>query len=49
MKGRETMFRSKSRWIEQGEKPTKYCFNLEKKKHEKKLIKELKTENPAEL
>ena len=48
MKGRETMFRSKSRWIEQGEKPIKYFFNLEKKKYEKKLIKELKTENPAE-
>ena len=48
LKGRETMFRSKSRWIEQGEKPTKYFFNLEKKKYEKKLIKELKTENPTE-
>ena len=44
----ETMFRFKFRWIEQGEKPTKYFFNLEKKKYEKKLIKELKTENPAE-
>ena len=31
-KGREIMFRSKVRWIEQGEKPTKYFFNLEKKK-----------------
>ena len=26
------MFRSKTKWIEQGEKPTKYFFNLEKKK-----------------
>ena len=43
------MFCSKARWIEQGEKPTKYFFNLEKKKYEKKVIKELKTENPAEL
>ena len=41
------MFRSKSRSIEQGEKPTKYFFNLKKKKYEKKVIKELKTENPA--
>ena len=48
MKGREIMFRSKARWIEQGEKPTKYFFNLEKKTYEKKVIKDLKTENPAE-
>ena len=28
-KGKEAMFRSKARWLEQGEKPTKYFFNLE--------------------
>ncbi len=35
-KGREAMFRSKARWVEEGEKPTKYFFNLEKKNYEKK-------------
>jgi len=29
MKVKEAMFRSRSRWIENGEKPTKYFFNLE--------------------
>ena len=28
--GKEAIFRSKVKWIEQGEKPTKYFFNLEK-------------------
>ena len=37
------MFRSKTRWIENGEKPTKYFFNLEKQNHEKKIITQLKT------
>ena len=31
LKGKEAIFRSKVKWVEQGEKPTKYCFNLEKK------------------
>ena len=31
VRGREAMFRSKMKWFEQGEKPTKYFFNLEKK------------------
>ena len=35
-KGRGAIFRSKVRWIEKGEKPTKYFFNLEKKNYEKK-------------
>ena len=30
-KAREAMFRSKARWIEKGEKPTNYFFNLEKR------------------
>ena len=38
VKGREAMFRSKMKWFELGEKPTKYFFNLEKKNYEKKLI-----------
>ena len=39
------MFRSKVKWIEQGEKPTKYFFNLEKNNYQKKLIREVKLEN----
>ena len=35
-KAREAMFRSKARWIEKGEKPTNYFFNLEKRNFEKK-------------
>ena len=42
-KGKEAMFRSKVRWIENGEKPTKYFFNLEKRNYEKKVITQLKT------
>ena len=37
-KGKEAMFRSKVKWVEQGEKPTKYFFNLEKRNYEKKKI-----------
>ena len=39
------MFRSKARWIEKGEKPTNYFFNLEKRNYEKKVIAQLKLEN----
>ena len=38
------MFRSKMKWVE-GEKPTKYFYNLEKTNYEKKLIQEVKLEN----
>ena len=41
-KGKEAMFRSKVKWVEQGEKPTKYFFNLEKRNYEKKIIAQLK-------
>jgi len=44
-RGKEAIFRSKTRWLEQGEKPTKYFFNLEKNNNEKKLIQEVKSEN----
>lgn len=44
-RGKEAMFRSKMKWVEQGEKPTKYFFNLEKTNYEKKLIREVKLEN----
>ena len=39
------MFRSKARWLEQGEKPTKYFFNLEKRNYDRRIVKELKDEN----
>jgi len=41
-KAEGAIFRSKVRWIEEGEKPTKYFFNMEKKNFNKKVITELK-------
>ena len=41
-KGKGTIFRSKVRWVEQGEKPTKYFFNLEKRNFNRKVITEIK-------
>ena len=41
-KGKEAIFRSKVKWVEEGEKPTKYFFNLEKRNYEKKIITQLK-------
>ena len=35
------IFRSKVRWIQEGEKPTKYFFNMERKIFNKKIISEL--------
>ena len=35
-KGKAAIFRSKCRWVENGKRPTKYFFNLEKKNHNKK-------------
>ena len=43
-KGREAMFRSKVEWVEKGEKPTKYFFNLERKNYERKTFCSLKLE-----
>jgi len=37
-RGEIAMFRSKMKWIEKGEKPTKYFYNLEKTNCEKKLV-----------
>ena len=39
--GKGAIFRSKVRWIEEGEKPTKYFFNLEKRNYDKKIISQL--------
>jgi len=44
-KGEGVMFRSKCRWIEKGERPTKYFFNLEKRNYNKKTILELELDN----
>jgi len=44
-KGKGAIFRSKVRWVEQGEKPTKYFFNLEKRNFNRKVIKEIKRED----
>ena len=43
MLGEGAIFRSKVRWTQQGEKPTKYFFNLEKENFNKRVIAELKT------
>ena len=43
-KGRAAMYRSKCRWVEKGERPTKYFFNLEKRNYDRKVISELETE-----
>lgn len=44
-KGKAAMFRSKCRWIEKGERPTKYFFNLEKQNYKRKTITELRLED----
>ena len=48
------MIRRKARWCEQGERNTRYFFNLERRNHLNKYITELKTEsltlaNPTEI
>ena len=40
IKGKGTIFRSKARWVEYGEKPTKYFLNMEGKSSNKKVISE---------
>ena len=44
-RGKEAMFRSKTKWMEHGEKPTKYFYKLEKTNYDKKCIREIKLEN----
>ena len=36
-KGKQAMFRAKCRWVENGERPTKYFFNLEKRNYNKTI------------
>ena len=40
-----TKIRSKAKWLEEGERPTKYFFNLENHKQNKKCIRELSSPN----
>ena len=44
-KAKAAMYRSKYRWVESGEKPNRYFFNLEKRNYTKKVIMELEDEN----
>ena len=44
-KGRTAIFRSKCRWVEKGERPTKYFFDLEKQNYNRKTITELQTDD----
>lgn len=41
LKARESMIRSKVRWVGEGERPTKYFLNLEKKQFESKTVSSL--------
>ena len=45
LKSKEAIFRSKIKWIEQGEKPTNYFFNLEKKHYVTKTLLKIKLDN----
>jgi len=44
-KGRAAIFRSKCQWVEKGQRPTKYFFNLEKRNYNRKTITELQTDD----
>jgi len=46
-KGKQAMFRAKCHWVEEGERPTKYFFNLEKRNYNKKTIRELHLEDES--
>ena len=48
-KARGAQIRSRASWIEEGERPTRYFFNLEKRKQPKSCISKLKTENDTEI
>ena len=44
-KGNVAISRSKCRWVEKGERSTKYFFNLERRNYNKRTISELRMEN----
>ena len=41
-RGKQAMFQVKCLWIENGERPTKYFFNLQKRNYNKKTLGELR-------
>ena len=43
------MFRAKFRWVENGERPTKYFFNLEKRNYNRKTISELRLQDESTI
>ena len=43
-KGEAAKFRSKCLWVEKGERPTNYFFNLEKRNYSRRVISELELE-----
>ena len=48
-KANDLMVRSKTRWTEKGEKPTKYLFSLEKRNYSRKKVAEIKHSNGKHL
>ena len=46
-KGKQAMFRAKCRWVENGERPTKYFFNPEKRNYNRKTISELRLQDES--
>ena len=44
---KQAMFRAKCRWVENGERPTKYFFNLEKRNYNRKTISELRLQDES--
>ena len=46
-KGKQAIFRAKCRWVENGERPTNYFFNLEKRNYKKKTISELRLQDDS--
>ena len=46
-KGKQAMFRAKCRWVENGERPSKYFFNLEKRNYNKKTVIELRLQDDS--
>ena len=46
-KGKQAMFRAKCRWVENGERPTKFFFNQEKRNYNKKTIRELRLQDES--
>ena len=46
-KGKQAIFRAKCRWVENGERPTKFFFNLEKRNYKKKTISKLRLQDDS--